>query len=247
MLFSISSLLLVSTLLAKVAHAQVDSQLTGTWVTKSKKVVTGSSFYDPVNDKFLEPDLTGISYSFTDDGYYEEAYYRAISNPAAPSCPQGIMQYQHGTYRKADNGSLYLTPIGVDGRQLLSKPCTYDVGIYTRYNQSEYFKKYQIYTDSYHNVLRLDLYQYDGSLMSPMYLLYKPPTMLPTSTLNPTTSSATATATGSSKQKRSYVQEPMNKNVLLPERRQASINADRVWWIGVSLTAVGSVAYLCTM
>ena len=28
----------------------------------------------------FEPELTGISYSFTDDGHYEEAYYRAISN-----------------------------------------------------------------------------------------------------------------------------------------------------------------------
>lgn len=30
----------------------------------------------------LEPDLTGFSYSFTDDGHFEEAYYRAISNRA---------------------------------------------------------------------------------------------------------------------------------------------------------------------
>lgn len=37
-------------------------------------------FYDPVNEKFFEPDLTGISYSFTADGYYEEAYYRAVAN-----------------------------------------------------------------------------------------------------------------------------------------------------------------------
>jgi hypothetical protein len=37
-------------------------------------------FYDPVKDKMHEPARTGISYSFTDDGYYEEAYYRAISN-----------------------------------------------------------------------------------------------------------------------------------------------------------------------
>ena len=35
-------------------------------------------FYDPVADRLIEPELTGISYSFTDDGYYEEAYYRAI-------------------------------------------------------------------------------------------------------------------------------------------------------------------------
>ena len=28
----------------------------------------------------LEPSLPGIAYSFTADGHYEEAYYRAISN-----------------------------------------------------------------------------------------------------------------------------------------------------------------------
>ena len=37
-------------------------------------------FYDPVNEKMFEPSLTGFSYSFTADGFYEEAYYRAISN-----------------------------------------------------------------------------------------------------------------------------------------------------------------------
>lgn len=37
-------------------------------------------FYDPINDKFLEPNLTGISYSFDGQGHYEEAFYRAIAN-----------------------------------------------------------------------------------------------------------------------------------------------------------------------
>lgn len=37
-------------------------------------------FYNPVNDSFIEPSHTGISYSFTTDGFYEEAYYRAVSN-----------------------------------------------------------------------------------------------------------------------------------------------------------------------
>lgn len=41
---------------------------------------TIKDFYDPVADIFQEPPLTGISYSFTDDGHYEEAYYRAIPN-----------------------------------------------------------------------------------------------------------------------------------------------------------------------
>ena len=37
-------------------------------------------FYDPINDKFIEPAITGFSYSFTDEGHFEVAYYRAISN-----------------------------------------------------------------------------------------------------------------------------------------------------------------------
>ena len=44
------------------------------------KTHRGQGFYDPVNERIFEPALTGFSYSFTDDGHYEEAYYRAISN-----------------------------------------------------------------------------------------------------------------------------------------------------------------------
>lgn len=50
------------------------------------------------------------------------------------------MQWQHGTYTKADNGSLILTPYAVDGRELLSDPCNYDNSIFMRYNQSELFE-----------------------------------------------------------------------------------------------------------
>ena len=111
MYLSLLSLLTAGAALASVTIAQVDPDLTGTWTTKSRKVLTGpvrvhscvlqlrrqkryslcrkestvadhyrQGFYDPINDKFLEPALTGFSYSFTDDGYYEVAYYRAISN-----------------------------------------------------------------------------------------------------------------------------------------------------------------------
>lgn len=38
------------------------------------------------------------------------------------------------------NGSLTLTPIAVDGRQLLSEPCNGDNAVYTRYNQTELMK-----------------------------------------------------------------------------------------------------------
>lgn len=116
------------------------TNLIGTWVSKSNKTVTGPGFYNPLKDEFIEPDKPGISYSFTGDGWYEVAYYRAIANPVNPACPSGILQWQHGNWVMNANGSLSLTPITVDGRQLLSEPCNYDNGIYTRYNQSEYMK-----------------------------------------------------------------------------------------------------------
>ena len=57
-----------------------------------------------------------------------------------PSCPQGIVQWQHGTYTNNANGSLTLTPFGVDGRQLLSDPCNNANAVFTRYDQIELFK-----------------------------------------------------------------------------------------------------------
>jgi hypothetical protein len=50
------------------------------------------------------------------------------------------MQWQHGSYAVFANGSLTLTPIAVDGRQLLSDPCKKDTGHYTRFNATERFK-----------------------------------------------------------------------------------------------------------
>lgn len=47
------------------------------------------------------------------------------------------MQWQHGSWVMNTTGSLILTPIAVDGRQLLSSPCQYKNSVYTRYNQSE--------------------------------------------------------------------------------------------------------------
>lgn len=57
-----------------------------------------------------------------------------------PKCPQGIIQWQHGSFEKNADGSLKLSPIKVDGRQLYSDPCSFENAIYTRYNASETFK-----------------------------------------------------------------------------------------------------------
>ena len=194
-----------------------------------------------------------------------------------PSCPQGIIQWQHGTFSAPSNGSLILTPFGVDGRQLLSNPCQYQNSIYTRYNQSELFRVsvalpatlnhtrrrrytelqplqgYEVVTDSYSKALRLNLFAFDGAPLNPLYQAYKPPIMLPTQTLNPTTAGSTggATATPSStgKAKRSFFQGdadlggPLNRNVLI--KRKEPVNADKWWWIGAGMTAIGGVGYFC--
>lgn len=83
-----------------------------------------------------------------------------------------------------------------------------------------------------------------------MYLAYKPPEMLPTQTLNPTAtaSGAAATTTSTGKIKRNLEDmndfiEPLNKNVL--RKRREYVNADKWWWMGVGITALGGIGYYC--
>ncbi|KJX92767.1 protein rot1 [Zymoseptoria brevis] len=219
------------------------ADLVGTWSTKSNMTVTGPNFYDAAKDELIEPARTGISYSFTADGHFEEAYYRAISNPSNPKCPSGIMQWQHGSWVMNANGSLSLTPIAVDGRQLLSDPCVGDHGVYTRYNQTELFKQYQVLTDPYHKVPRLNLFEFDGTPMQPMYKISITPTMLPTTTLHALT---TATATAGSKLKRGLgadVPLSWSSNGKQNEHMIHRINSDRVFWVGLTFTGIGGLLF----
>ncbi|KAI5776359.1 chaperone for protein-folding within the ER, fungal-domain-containing protein [Geopyxis carbonaria] len=245
MLPSIPLVLAFATAIAPVAFAQntkTDPQLVGTWASKSKTVVTGPDFYDPVDEMMHEPRLPGISYSFTADGYYEEAAYIVLSNPTSPGCPTAMLQWQHGKYKIYNNGSLILTPIKVDGRQLYSDPCSNSKSIYTRYNQTETFKRYEILTDTGHqNQLRLNLYQFDGKPMNPMWIAYTPPQMLPTQTLNPLTASKTVTvgkATGAGKKLK------LKRSLPVSVKAAEDIDPNRLWWIGVGMTTLGFVGYL---
>lgn len=248
-----SAYALTAACLASVAVAQgtlADTKIVGTWSTKSNKTLTGPGFYDPVGDNLIEPSRTGISYSFTSDGFYEEAYYRAVSNPASPNCPSGIMQWQHGKYVIYSNGSVVCTPFAVDGRQLLSEPCSADESIYTRYNQTETFLSYEVLVDPYHNIQRLNLYEFDGTPMIPMYLVYSPPQMLPTITLNPTATVAGATTTSNAKSKKVRRALGLDREVPLNFkgadtvlRQSQKINPDRWWWVGLSMTGVGGLLY----
>ena len=171
------------------------------------------------------------------------------------------MQFQHGTYIEDASGSLHLTPIAVDGRQLLSNPCQYSSAVYTRYNQSELFKastlphktppptgphsqpqRFEyIAADPYHNIPRLNLFKFDGSPMNPMYLAYKPPQMLPTQTLNPTTAKTSGGAKSTSKSK---VKRNIDEGIESMQRNEP-FDADKWWWIAVGLTGVGAMGWYC--
>lgn len=62
------------------------------------------SFYDPIKDRLIEPLRTGISYSFSADGYYEEAYYRALDNrelSLLPLCVSPALTWNAFSYKSA--------------------------------------------------------------------------------------------------------------------------------------------------
>lgn len=106
-------------------------------------------------------------------------------------------------------------------------------------------QRYEVYIDPYHNILRLNLFSFDGSPMNPMYLAYRPPEMLPTSTLNPMTT-ATAAPTGSRKLKRSLSEDvalPLNHKVL--SKRDENTNTTWMYGLSLGLTVVGAYLYLC--
>ena len=72
--------------------------------------------------------------------------------------------------------------------------------------------------------------------MMPLYLVFTSPQMLPTSTLNPLTTS-TAGAKATSKVKRS--ERLVDYNVI----GKRAPGADWWWWFGVFLTATGGTLY----
>jgi len=154
------------------------TDLEGTWCSGSGHVQTGMNFANPVTATFNYPTTSGMSYSFTDDGYWEEAQYRFGSNGSQPNCISAVLIFQHGTYELLPNGSMLLTPFGSDGRMQLQDACGAVTNQILLYNTTELMLQWRIFAGPV-----LQLYQFDGSPLPPMQLYYKPPNMLPTYSL----------------------------------------------------------------
>lgn len=105
-------------------------------------------------------------------------------------------------------------------------------------------QQYQVLKDPYHNIDRLNLWEFDGTPMQPLYLAFTPPEMLPTTTLNALT---TAKATGKVKRGLEFAPEvPLNwKSKYEPHAGDMvqRINPDRLWWIGLGFTGIGGLLY----
>jgi len=162
--------------------------ITGTWSSGAKNVLTGSGFANPANMTFKYPATTGVSYSFTNDGFYEISRYRFNSNGSQPTCIIGVVVWVHGTYILNPNGSISMTPFG-DGYQQVQNPCAAVSNFIQLYNDTEYYQSWRIFldpTDGPH----LHLFAFDGEPVNPQKLVSASPNMLPTQLLRNVTTVA---------------------------------------------------------
>lgn len=157
------------------------TSLVGTWSSGSRAVQTGPGFANPTNLTFLYPRTTGISYSFTSDGFYEIARYRFNGNGSEPTCITGIMNWVHGTYTINANGSITMHPFG-DGYQQIQDPCAAVSNFLEPYNNTETYLQWRIFQDATQGY-KLHLFQFDGAPLAPQFLVSTTPNMLPTQLL----------------------------------------------------------------
>ncbi|KDR82527.1 hypothetical protein GALMADRAFT_828512 [Galerina marginata CBS 339.88] len=172
----------------------------GTWSSGSKAVQTGAGFANPANMTFTYPKTTGISYSFSTDGFYEISRYRFNSNGESgfylvvvnkahfvfssypsgsePTCITGVIGWVHGTFSLNANGSMSMTPLG-DGFQQVQDPCAAISNFVETYNQTEYYQSWRIFQDPTQGY-KLHIFAFDGSPLAPMFQVSTTPNMLPT-------------------------------------------------------------------
>lgn len=214
--------------LAPVVYSQIvynaihnATTIVGTWSSGSKAVQTGPGFANPANASFIYPATTGISYSFTVDGYYEIARYRFNGNGSEPNCITGVMNWAHGTYDLQPNGSITMQPFD-DGFQQIQDPCGAVSNFIQDYNDTELYQQWRIFEDPTQGY-KLHLFQFDDSPLAPQFQVSTTPNMLPTQQLRNLPSNNT------------------NTNGVKPrsleERRSNGVTDTRRWTV---VTAVGA-------
>ncbi|WVQ84911.1 hypothetical protein IAT38_007074 [Cryptococcus sp. DSM 104549] len=201
----------LSLLSLSAVHAQGDlsgannvTDLEGTWSSNSA-VSTGGEICIPAEMKFNYPNNTGISYSFTNDGYFEEVQYQYTANASNPKCITAYIYWQHGTYSLNDNGSISLFPFSSDGRIQVQDPCAATTNIITYYNNQVLFSDWGIVVDIPSGQYTLNLNRFDGAKMARMFLVAKPPNMMPTQILTGVNASGQTTS-----RKRSLTSSPLD-------------------------------------
>jgi len=157
------------------------TSLGGSWASGAQKVVTGSGFANPANESFTYPPVTGVGYSFTNDGFYEIARYRFVSNGSEPTCITGVIGWVHGTYQLLTNGSIVMTPFG-DGYQQIQDPCAAVSNFVENYNYTELYQSFRIFADPVDG-FKLHLFEFDGTPVAPLFQVSVDPNMLPTKML----------------------------------------------------------------
>ncbi|BGP38562.1 Reversal of tor2 lethality [Rhodotorula kratochvilovae] len=157
-------------------RAQAGWEGVGTWSTGTGGPLTGPSFGVPYNNSFNYPSVAGWSFSFTEDGYFEQAQFTWNSNAADPHCIEAVVIWQHGTYQVHSNGSITTdpTPFQGDGRIQVQNACAAVSSNIYYYNNPGLYKTWAVSQWRGKTMLRLG--QYDGQLMPRLYLVSDTPT-----------------------------------------------------------------------
>ncbi|KAE8212404.1 hypothetical protein CF327_g3947 [Tilletia walkeri] len=196
LLFSSSALvltLLVLILLSSSNGVYADNvtSISGTWASGAGNVRTGLGFFNPITREFTMPKTAGISYSFTDDGFFEQAQMTYQSNPRNPACFNATLIWQHGTYQLFSNGSVGLFPFAQDGYVAVINPCADPSNPQItsfKYEQFTLISQWYNYVDPFpmfpevqgKSAYAMQTFAFDGQKNPLMWLLNRPPSMLPT-------------------------------------------------------------------
>jgi hypothetical protein len=80
--------------------------------------------------------------------------------------------------------------------------------------------------------------------MAPMFLVYRPPQMLPTEILNPVDKKTTANSTDSSKSKRDLSVELPDSSSLFSQKNL--LDSDYSFWFGIVMVVIGGTIFIYT-